>query len=81
MNEILNDPRISKRMRLLCSNCRWLEKDFEQCRALRKGFDCTRYQINVDIETKRAGDVALNDPFSWMGGKRKGVGGTPQALP
>jgi len=67
-------------MRVLCSNCRWLEKDFDQCKQLRKGFDCTRYHVKLDIETKRTNDVALNDPFSWLGSRKK-LEARPAPLP
>lgn len=65
-NDFLNDPRISRRLKTLCLNCQWHSFDYDSCKDLRKGFDCTKYQINQEIEKKRENDKELNDPNAWL---------------
>ena len=68
---ILDVPGITKRMKMLCSNCQWLESNFKQCMDICKGFNCTKYQLKEEIVQKRSNDSALNNPYGWIGSKAK----------
>ena len=67
-SNILDEPGISKRMKMLCSNCQWLEFNYDNCRESRKGFECSKYQVKQDINQMREQDPSLNNPGRWLEG-------------
>jgi hypothetical protein len=53
-------------MKTLCLNCHWFSFDYDSCKDLRKAFDCSKYQIKLEINQKRENDKELNQPNVWF---------------